>query len=131
MWNNPFYADAPRRSKFRREGYRRPKYNVPVNIIEHADAFEVQVFALTYPKDGIKVAVVEDTLYLSGKRHPEHEAPNFLLQEYPIKSFERSFELSQRVDKSGIKASHQDGILTIHVPKAGMATQPEQEIEVE
>jgi HSP20 family protein len=131
MWNNPFYAEASRRGKFRRAGYRRPKYNVPVNIIEHEEAFEVQVFALTYPKDGIKVAVVEETLYISGKREPEQDAPNFLLQEYPIKSFERSFELSQRVDKSGIKATYKEGILTIHVPKAGIATQPEQEIEVE
>lgn len=131
MWNNPFYADVPRRGKFRRAGFRRPKYNVPVNIIEHEDAFEVQVFALTYPKDSIKVAVIEETLYISGKRQPEHDAPNFLLQEYPIKSFERSFELSQRVDKSGIKATHRDGILTIRVPKADSAMQPEQEIEVE
>ena len=87
--------------------YRRPKYNVPVNIIENETEFELHVFALTYPKENIKVSVVNDMLYVTGTRNPEDLSPNFMLQEYPIKSFERSFELSHRADKSNIKVVRQ------------------------
>jgi HSP20 family protein len=135
MWtmNRPWWGEEPKQGgNARRRSYRRPKYNVPVNIIEHEDSFELRVHAVSFPKEGIKVAVVEDTLYLSGTRTPAGDhSPNFLLQEYPIKSFERSFELSHRVDKGAIKATHEHGVLVVTVPKTRAAMQPEQEIPVE
>lgn len=125
------WEDQERRPR-RRSSWRRPKYNVPVNIIERETEYEVHVHAITYPKDGIKVAVVDDTLYISGKRTPDNDMPNFFLQEYPIKSFERSFDLSkERVDKANIKATHKDGILIINVPKTVAAQNPQVEIDVE
>jgi HSP20 family protein len=111
--------------------YRRPKYNVPVNIIEHETEFELHVFATTYPKENIKVSVVNDMLYVTGTREPKDLSPNFMLQEYPIKSFERSFELSHRADKSKIKAHYKDGVLIVKVGKAQAAMDPEMEIDVE
>jgi len=113
-------------------GWRRPKYNVPVNIIEHETEFEVRVHALTFAKEDIKISVVEDTLYISGSRtHEGDPSPHFLLQEYPIKSFERSFELSHRVDKSKISARHEHGVLVVTVAKASAAMQPEINIDIE
>lgn len=129
------YACSPNwedhRRQHRRRAWRRPKYNIPVNIIERDTEYEVHVHAVTFPKDGIKVAVVDDLLYISGSRSPEDDSPNFFLQEYPIKSFERTFELSHRVDKANIKASYKDGILTILVPKTEAAQQSQQEIDIE
>lgn len=131
-WKYGPEAREGRERRGRRYGYRRPKYNVPVNIIEHDTAFEVHVHAVTFPKEGIKVSVVEDMLYISGTRTPEGEdSPNFILQEYPIKSFERSFELSQKVDTAGITAKHENGILIVHVPKTRAAQRPEQVVEIE
>ncbi len=114
-----------------RWGYRRPKHNIPVNIIERDTEFELHLHALTYDKENIKVSVVGDTLYISGKRTPADEHPNFLLQEYPIKSFERSFELSERADKANIKAHHKDGVLIVIVPKVGTVDAPEVEVNIE
>lgn len=128
-----YEASEKRRSKRRgrRYGYRRPKYNIPVNIIENPTEFIVHVHAVGFAKDEIKVSVVADMLYISGRRTPEDDAPNFILQEYPIKSFERSFELSARVDKEGIVAQYKDGILTLVVPKTTEAQAPEQTIDIE
>lgn len=109
---------------------RRAKYNVPVNIIERDEEFEVWVYALAFDKENIKVSVIEDTLYIHGKREPEEEYPNFLLHEYPIKSFERSFELSHRVDKSKIKAVYENGILKLKIGKSEAAINPEINIDV-
>jgi HSP20 family protein len=117
--------------RFGRHGYRRPKYNVPVNILEEDSHFEAWVYCLTFSKEEVKIAVADDMIYISGKRTPKEDAPNFLLQEYPIKSFERFFELSDRADKENITAKMEDGILKIHVPKTEAAQRGMQEVEIE
>lgn len=117
--------------KHRRMGWRRPKYNVPTNIIENDRNFEVWVYALDFERDNIKVAVTDDTLYITGTRTlTDGYDPNFVLQEYPIKSFERSFELNQKVDATAIKAKHENGILKVTLPKSKEALQPEIDIEI-
>ena len=118
---------------FMNEGgsWRRPKYNIPVNVIERETEYEVMVHAVTYPKENIKVSVVDDMLYISGTREPEEDRPNFVLQEYPIKSFERSFELSHKVDKDNISAKFVDGILVVVVPKTAAAQKPEVNIDIQ
>lgn len=119
-------------NRYARMGFRRPKHNIPVNIIEHEAEFVLSLHAPSFPRDQIKVTVVEDTLYISGTREIEGDThPNFLLQEYPIKSFERSFELSHRADKKSIKATYKDGILTVKVAKTVSAQHPEVDITVE
>lgn len=117
--------------KFRKGGYRRPKYNVPVNIIEADDHFEAWVYCLSFKKEEVKVWVNENTLYITGKRTPKNDQPNFLLQEYPIKSFERVFELSHRADQAKIVARFEEGILKIKVPKLAEATSDMQEVTIE
>ena len=112
-------------------GGRRPKYNVPVNIVDTETAFEVHVYAVGFAKENIKISVVEEVLYVSGTR-PVDEAnlPNFSSQEYPIKSFERMIGLSDAVDKNGITAKQEDGILKITLQKTKAAQTPAQEIIV-
>ena len=132
-WKHADWAQAweEKARRHRQRGFRRPKYNIPVNIVENEDEYEVHVHALTYAKDQIKVSVLDDTLYISGRREPADEYPNFLLQEYPIKSFERSFELSDHVDRGNITARYEKGVLIVMVPKLKAASGPEQEIEIE
>ncbi|MEM9931533.1 MAG: Hsp20/alpha crystallin family protein, partial [Bacteroidota bacterium] len=72
-------------------GPRRPKHNVPVNILETPTGFEARVFCVGFAKEDIKISVFNDMIYISGTRTPADEHPDFLLQEYPIKSFERWF----------------------------------------
>ena len=48
--------------------FRRPKYNVPINIDEKEDQFIVSVYATGFGKENIKLSVHDDTLYISGTR---------------------------------------------------------------
>lgn len=114
----------------RRGGFRRPKHNIPVNIIENDTEFIAYVHAVTFPKESIRLVVAGDMLYISGTRSPADLHPNFILQEYPIKSFERVFELSETVDTSRITARHEDGVLIITAPKTAEAQRPEREIDI-
>jgi HSP20 family protein len=113
-------------------GYRRPKYNVPVNIAETETSFKVYVYALGFDKENVKISVADGVLYISGTRTvDENDLPNFTKQEYPIKSFERHIALNNEIDTAGITARQQDGVLIITLPKTAAAQQPPQEIKVD
>jgi HSP20 family protein len=119
--------------KFRGSGwYRRPKYNVPLNVADNETNFEVHVYALGFAKENIRISVQDDILYISGTRAiDENNPPNFSLQEYPVKSFERSLALNGQVDKAGISARQEEGVLIINLPKSPDAQQPAQEVKVD
>lgn len=111
-------------------GPRRPKHNVPVNIEENATGFIARVFCVGFKKEHVKVHLVDGMIYISGTKPPQDHYPNFLLQEYPVKSFERWFELSDHVDHAAISADFEDGILVIHAPKKAEAQTPEREVKI-
>ncbi len=112
--------------------YRRPKYNVPINIVENEANYEVFVYALGFAKENIKLSVVDDVLYISGTRTiDESNQPNFSRQEYPIKSFERVVGLHGQVDTTRISARQEEGVLIVTLPKTPKAQEPEQEIKVD
>ncbi|MEL6275833.1 MAG: Hsp20/alpha crystallin family protein [Bacteroidota bacterium] len=119
-----------RRMAYRPAGYRRPKHNVPVNLLEYEDRFEAHVFALGFPKENIAITVSDDVMYIAGTRQPSDEHPPFMLQEYPIKSFERSFELSERADQEQITAKMVDGVVIITILKTKAAQRPDVEVSI-
>jgi len=111
--------------------FRRPKYNLPINIADNEANFEVYVYALGYARENIKISVQDDVLYVSGTRTVDEEnLPNFSKQEYPIKSFERMLNLNGQVDITAITAKQEDGVLIITLPKNAEAQKPSQEIPV-
>ncbi|PSR52971.1 hypothetical protein AHMF7605_05240 [Adhaeribacter arboris] len=117
--------------RFRNNYFRRPKYNIPLNIIDNESAFEVHLYALGFAKEAIKITVQDDVLYISGTRTiDENNSPNFSHQEYPIKSFERILNLNGQVDTTKITAKQVEGILIVTLPKNAAAQQPAQEVTV-
>lgn len=111
-------------------GYRRPKYNVPVNIDEKQDRFEVWVYAAGFDKANIKLSVTDDVLHISGTRTVAAE-PHFTMQEFPVKSFERVVGLNGQVDVAAISAKQENGVLVVTLPKTSEAQQPARDISVE
>ena len=115
----------------RGEHFRRPKYNLPINIADNETNFEVYVYALGYAKENIKISVQDDVLYISGTRTVDEEnLPNFSKQEYPVKSFERMLNLNGQVNVNDISAKQEEGVLIITLPKNAEAQRPTQEIPV-
>ncbi|GAB3717064.1 hypothetical protein GCM10027592_58880 [Spirosoma flavus] len=102
--------------------FRRPKYNVPINIIDHDTYFEVHVYALGFHKENITVSVSDDLLTIGGTRTiDETQKPTFLRQEYPIKSFERVVQLNDKIDVATISAKQENGVLVVTLPKKSSA----------
>jgi len=112
--------------------FRRPKYNVPVNIVDNENNYEVHVYAVGFAKENIKISVADGVLYISGTREvDENNLPNFSLQEYPIKSFERVIGLNEQVDTTNISAKQENGVLIVTLPKTPEAKKPAQEVRID
>jgi len=123
---------APYYGRFARPaGFRRPKYNVPINILDLGDAFAVHVYALGFDKEQITVSVSDDLLYIRGSRmlEPDQE-PRFVRQEYPVRSFERVVQLNDKVEVAGISARQENGVLVVVLPKKPDTAAPDQTIAI-
>ena len=125
-----FYGQVPPFMKAGFGGFRRPKYNVPLNITESDTAYEVAVFATGFAKENIKVTTVDDVLYISGSKEIS-DSPNFTVQEFPIKNFERSLLLNGLVDTEQISAKVENGVLIVTLPKTPAAQKTETKVEVQ
>lgn len=140
MYTNQFTGCDPKSQRMRGrfhghhpffQEYRRPKYNVPINIIENDNDFEVHVFASGFTKEEIKISVANDVLLISGAKNlPEDFKPNFSRQEFPVKHFERSLALNNKVDAEKISAKHENGVLIVTLPKTEEARREEKIVEV-
>lgn len=74
-------------------------------------------------REDIDISVEDNQLILSGekKQETEQKDANYYRVERTYGSFRRLFTLPSRVDTAKVKATYNDGLLTIHVPKAEAA----------
>ncbi|MEM1119758.1 MAG: Hsp20/alpha crystallin family protein [Bacteroidota bacterium] len=106
-----------------------------VNVREKADAFIVEVAAPGMKKEDFEIELDDNVLTIrSEKRYENEENENdrYTSREFSYSSFERSFNLNNKVvDDANIKASYEDGILTLNVPKREAAkVRPPRMIEI-
>ena len=94
--------------------------NVPaVNISENDDAFVLEVAAPGMKRENFSLNVEENRLIIEGRVEEEKETneKNYNRREFNFSSFQRTFTLPKSVDQENIKASYNDGILHIELPK--------------
>ncbi len=104
-----------------------------VDISETDDEIIVKADAPGMKKDDIKVTLSENVLTISGEKKAEREdkKKNYHRIERVFGSFTRSFYIPTNVDSSKIKASYENGVLTVTLPKKEEAKPKEIPIEVE
>ncbi len=111
---------------------RRPKHNVPINIEETPTDYIVSIYATGFAKENIKISVTEDLLYISGTRIVDESfKPEFIRQEFPVKSFERILHLNKQIDVTTISAKQINEVLVIILPKTVQAQAETKEVKVD
>lgn len=94
-------------------------------FVPRADIYETEddiVVLLDMPgieKDEIGVSLEKNTLTVNG--YVKIEAPegySLALNEYRLGDYERSFRISNQIDREGIEAEYNDGVLRLTLPKA-------------
>jgi HSP20 family protein len=100
-----------------------PSYVPAVDVIEHADAYEVRAELPGVARENINVEVKENRLVLSGKKEAvvKSEEGRYRYVESRYGAFSRSFELPRNVKSDAIEATFKDGALTLRIPKADEA----------
>ena len=103
-----------------------------VDISEDDTAYKVTAELPGMSEKEIEVVVSGDTLTLKGEKQQEKEQKekNFYLSERSYGSFQRSFYLSDVVERDKISAEFSKGVLTITMPKTAKAMEQRRKIEV-
>lgn len=91
-----------------------------VNIKEGKDDFTVEVAAPGMKKDDFKIELDNNILTISAEtesKREESKEGQYTRQEFSYQSFKRTFTLPNTIDEKDIKASYNEGILNIIMPK--------------
>ncbi len=92
-----------------------------VNIKETEKDFTVELAVPGKKKDDFKIEVNNDILTISSEAKTEKEDRaddgKYTRREFSYSSFKRSFTMPETVDEDKIKASYEDGVLRLALPK--------------
>ena len=108
------------------------RWRPAADIAETDNEFTVTAELPGMTRDDIELTIKDNILTLKGEKkiQSEKKEGDLYLSERCFGSFQRSFNLSNRVDAGKVKAEFKDGILTIHMPKVEEAKPKAVEIAV-
>ncbi len=107
-------------------------YSPAVNISENESGYSIDLALPGYDKKDIKVSVDKNVLIVSYEsENTEDKNIKFLKREFAKVSFRKSFELPENAETDKIEAAHNNGILSIQVPKMAKVEIPVQDIKVD
>jgi len=91
----------------------------PVDVMENDNNIMVQVELPGVREEDVEVRIENNMLTISGERRLENEEQrdNFLRVERAYGRFYRSFTLPSNIDPENVKATFDNGILKITIPK--------------
>lgn len=95
-------------------------YVPAADIIENSEELLLVADVPGANADGIDIDFERGRLTIEARiepRQPENRTP-YLLHEYGVGDFCRSFEVGEGIDAEKIHAEVTDGVLTLHLPKA-------------
>jgi HSP20 family protein len=94
-----------------------------VDVVEDKDTVKIVAELPGVKSEDVKLSVENQVLTIRGEKKQESEEKTERVHRYERSYgiFERAFALPASVDPDKIEARHQDGILTVIVPKAEKA----------
>ena len=90
-----------------------------VNVMEHDKHFSLQLAAPGLTKQDFNINIENDRLVISAEKKTEKEenTSRYTRREFSYGTFKRSFQLDDQINRDGITASYEDGVLNITLPK--------------
>jgi HSP20 family protein len=89
-----------------------------VDIAEVEDDMLLYVDLPGVKSEDVDVRFENRELQIRGKVTPAATEPHFLLNEYGVGDYYRAFSVTDDIDAEKIRADLNDGVLTVHLPKA-------------
>jgi len=97
-------------------------YRPNVDILETEHEVTLVLDVPGVERESLEIDFAEGAMTVQARVAQRYAAnQRFLLREYGIGSFYRSFQVGEQIDVNGIAAEYADGVLRIHLPKAEAA----------
>ena len=90
--------------------------NPATNIARMENGYQIQLAIPGVPKDKIQIQMVEGNLVVSTINQESNSEQRFVRKEFDFANFSRTFTLHKNADIENLKASFENGILTITIP---------------
>lgn len=101
----------------------RPVFVPRVDIYETNDSIEIVADMPGVDENSVDILLEQDVLTISGFVEPvQVDGYSLAYAEYRVGDYQRSFTVSNQVDREGIEAGVKDGVLRMHLPKAEPTT---------
>ena len=91
----------------------------PVNIVEKADTYQLEIAAPGYDKADFNVKLEGKILTISTEKKDAatESTDKMIRREFSHRSFKRSFTIDEKIDAENINAKYENGILKLELPK--------------
>jgi HSP20 family protein len=102
-------------------GLSRPStWGLALDVAENEDEFIVKASLPGVKADDIDITYTENTLTIKGEVQEDKEVneEQYLMRERRFGTFSRSITLPSKVKTENIEANYENGVLTVHMPKA-------------
>ena len=88
-----------------------------VSVREMDDRYEIYLIAAGRTREDFRLDVANDILTIHASAPESTEEGQWQKREFRFRKFERSFQLSDKINTEAITASYDAGVLTIVLPK--------------
>ncbi len=104
-----------------------------VNIIEQDSHFLLQLAAPGLTKQDFNINIENDRLVISAEKKSEtdEKESRFTRREFSYATFKRSFQIDDNINREGISAVYEDGVLKLMLPKREEAPKKESSKRIE
>lgn len=105
----------------------------PVDVFEEKDSLRIMAELPGVKADEVRISLENNVLTIRGekKQTAEEHAERVHRYERAYGMFERSFTVPTTIDADHIKASYEDGVLTLNLPKVERAKPRQISVEVQ
>lgn len=120
-------------NKYEKERKERFDFTPAVNTRESSDAYYIDVDLPGIKKEDVDIHVDKNLLTIEGSREAKDEVneTDYYRIESSYGKFSRSFTLPEKVDIENIKATSEDGVLEIVIPKLNIIKESVKKIEIQ
>jgi len=87
------------------------------SIVENADGFTIEADLPGVTREGLELTVDKDTLTIVGRRKEATPGGRALHRETSSLSYRRAFELGREINRQGVAAQFENGVLRVFLPK--------------
>ncbi|MBC6489416.1 Hsp20/alpha crystallin family protein [Flavihumibacter stibioxidans] len=107
--------------------------SVPVNIVETADGYHLELNAPGRIKEDFRISVENDLLTISYEHKEENKSEDLKIirKEFKYSSFKRSFSLDEKINAENIQAKYENGLLKLYLPKKAEVKQEPRAITIQ